>query len=128
MPAALNRVFGSQPSAGRIPSRTPVSVHMASAGPIARDARDAALIIQVIGGRDPSAIAAPSPDLVSALDHGIDGVRIAWSPEWGAIPHTASRVIDRAHQAASLLSSAGASVDSAAITCPTRRRGGYSSE
>lgn len=121
IPAALNGVFGFQPSAGRVPSRTPVSVHMASAGPITLDVRDGAIMMQVISGRDardPSAIDAPAPDLVNTLDLGIAGLRIGWSPDWGVIPHVDDRALDLARQATWLFANAGAAVEQAAISLP----------
>lgn len=121
IPAALNGVFGFQPSAGRVPMRTPVSVHMASAGPITQDVRDGAIMMQVISGRDardPSAIDAPAPDLLSGLDTGIVGLRIGWSADWGVIPAIDSRVLALAERATSIFASAGASVDEASITLP----------
>jgi len=121
IPAALNGVFGFQPSAGRVPMRTPVSVHMASAGPITQDVRDGAIMMQIISGRDardPSTIDAPAPDLLSGLDAGIAGLKIGWSADWGVIPAVDNRVLELAGQAASLLASAGASVDEASIVLP----------
>lgn len=121
IPAALNGVFGFQPSAGRVPMRTPVSVHMASAGPITQDVRDGAIMMQIISGRDardPSAIDAPAPDLVGGLDMGIANLRIGWSPDWGIIPAVDNRVLELAGQATLLFASAGASVDEALICLP----------
>ncbi len=121
IPAALNGVFGFQPSAGRIPSRSPVSVHMSSAGPITQDVRDGAIIMQVLAGRDardPSAIDEPSPDLVSALGAGVAGKRIGWSRDWGVVTGGDPRAIDVAEKAVRLFSTAGANVEVADVTLP----------
>lgn len=86
IPASYNGVVGFQPSAGRIPSREPHSVQMASAGPMTIDVRDSAIIIQALSGldpRDPSAIERPAPDFIGHLHDGVKGLRIAWSKDWG---------------------------------------------
>lgn len=121
IPSALNGVFGFQPSAGRIPSRTPVSVHMASAGPITIDVRDAAIMMQVMAGRDardPSAIDEGAPDLLTDLDAGIAGQRIGWTRDWGVVTGGDSRAIDLAEMSAGLFAAAGAKVGAADVTLP----------
>ena len=54
-------------------------------GPIARSVKDAALLLQVLAGfdrRDPSTLRTDPPDFVGATERPIDGLRIAWSPDF----------------------------------------------
>ena len=98
IPACFNGVFGFHPSAGRIPMRAPRSVQMASAGPMTLHVRDAANLIQVMSGsdpRDPSAIECASPSFLEDLDKGVEGYKIAWSPDLGRIPIVDRRVVDK---------------------------------
>ena len=127
IPAALCGVFGFQPSSGRIPMRTPTSVHMASAGPITLDVRDAAIMMEAMAGRDardPSAIDEAAPALVEGLDGGIGGLRIGWSRDWGVIPEVNKAVVNLAEQAAAMFEKAGARVGQAGITLPDEKAWG----
>lgn len=121
IPACYNGVFGFQPSAGRIPMRTPRTVHMASAGPMTLYVEDAATIIQVLSGkdpRDPSAIEAEAPNFLGALDKGIKGCRIAWSRDWGVVPDVEPRVTAAVEKAVQRFTEAGAIVDAPEIRFP----------
>lgn len=93
IPAALSGVYGIKPSWGRIPhiyrpngfSFTPLVQH----GPLARTVRDAALALSVMSGphpRDPISLPDEGLDLVGACSRGIEGLRIAYSPDLGVFP------------------------------------------
>src|SRR3546814_11164631 len=54
--------------------------------PISRDARDAALLLQVMAGPDGRDIVCrmeTPPDYSTHLEDGIDGVRVAWTDDYG---------------------------------------------
>ena len=80
-PAALCGVVGLKPTYGLV-SRFGLVAFASSldqAGPITRDVRDAALVLQAIAGPDPrdsTSLPGPVPDYVAALDKGIHGMRV----------------------------------------------------
>ncbi len=87
IPAAFTGTFGFKANYGRVPvwpaSATPTLAHVC---PLARNVRDAALLLRAIAGydpRDPSAIAGPVPDFLAACNAPVTGLRIAWSPTLG---------------------------------------------
>ncbi|MEU0074225.1 amidase [Streptomyces sp. NPDC006332] len=87
IPAAFCGIFALKPTYGRVPLY-PASAFgtLAHVGPMTRDAADAALLLDVIGGadsRDWSALA-PAPGPFSAgLAGGVRGLRVAYSPSLG---------------------------------------------
>lgn len=121
IPASFNGVFGLQPSAGRIPMRSPKKVVMSSTGPATLHVEDAALIMSVIGGpdpRDPSAIEHSNPDFQGLLGGGVNGAKIAWTPDFGRIPIIDSRVVDATAHAVRRFNDAGAIVEMPSIKQP----------
>ena len=87
IPAALCGLFGIKAQFGRVPvfpvSAAPTLAHV---GALARNVRDAALLLGVMAGhdtRDAFGVAEPLPDFVAACDGGAEGMRIAWSPTFG---------------------------------------------
>lgn len=80
-PASLCGVVGVKPSYGRVSRYGLVAFgsSLDQVGPLARDVRDAALLLGVIAGfdeRDSTSVDQPVPDYVAALDQPLDGVRI----------------------------------------------------
>jgi aspartyl-tRNA(Asn)/glutamyl-tRNA(Gln) amidotransferase subunit A len=86
-PAAFCGVLGMKPTYGRV-SRYGLIAFASSLdqiGPFARDAEDAALILQIIAGADPmdsTAVDVPVPDYRAALAQGIEGMRIGVPAEY----------------------------------------------
>lgn len=80
-PAGLCGVVGLKPTYGLV-SRYGLIAFASSldqAGPITRDVRDAALVLQVIAGNDPmdsTSLTQPVPDFAAGLEDGIDGLKI----------------------------------------------------
>ena len=88
IPASLCGVFGLKPTNGRVPQHVHdwgIS-HVSCLGPITRNVRDAALMLNVIAEPDKSdytCIRTPHPDYLKALDNKLKTLRIAWSLDLG---------------------------------------------
>ncbi len=86
-PAGLCGVVGLKPTYGRVSRYGLVAFgsSLDQIGPLTRDVRDAALLLQVIGGhdgRDSTCAREPVPDYLSDIDGSIDGVRIGIPREY----------------------------------------------
>ena len=97
-PAALCGVVGLKPTYGLVPRYGLIAFasSLDQAGPLTRDVRDAALVLQVIAGLDPkdsTSLPSPVPDYVAALDKGIDGLKI------GVVKEISGEGVDPAVQA-----------------------------
>lgn len=80
-PAACCGVTGIKPTLGRVPraGTMPLSPSLDTIGPLARTARDCALVLAAIAGPDPDdphGDAAPVPDWMAALDAGAQGLTV----------------------------------------------------
>lgn len=86
-PANLCGVVGLKPSYGRV-SRWGLVAFASSLdqiGPLAKDVRDCAILLQAIAGRDPrdsTSVDAPVPDYEAALRGGVRGLRIGVPKEY----------------------------------------------
>jgi aspartyl-tRNA(Asn)/glutamyl-tRNA(Gln) amidotransferase subunit A len=86
-PAALCGVVGMKPTYGRV-SRYGLVAFASSLdqiGPMSKDVRDAALLLQAIAGhdvRDSTSARRPTEDFVAGLDQGVDGVRVGIPKEY----------------------------------------------
>jgi aspartyl-tRNA(Asn)/glutamyl-tRNA(Gln) amidotransferase subunit A len=89
-PAAFCGVVGLKPTYGRV-SRYGLIAFGSSLdcpGPLARNVRDAALMMNAIAGSDPrdaTAAAVPVPDYTADLEKGVKGMRIGLSPDYGQL-------------------------------------------
>lgn len=121
LPAAISGVIGVHPTVGRIPSfnfQNPSLTLSTTIGPLARDGRDAAMVMQVMAGpdgRDVVGIDEPAPDYLANLDKGVRGLRFAWTDDFGwgkayELPG-AKRVVAVAHAAAHGFRDLGAIVE-----------------
>ena len=90
-PAAWCSLVGFRTSPGRVPlwpSNMPYNP-LAVAGPIARRAADAALLLSAMAGPDPRvplSIETPGRAFRGSLDRDFSDARIAWSPTLGGYP------------------------------------------
>ena len=86
-PAAFCGVVGMKPTYGRV-SRYGLIAFGSSLdcpGPLARNVKDAALMLQVIAGADKADATAASgevPDYLKEIDQGVAGMRIGLSPDY----------------------------------------------
>ena len=91
IPAHFCGIYGIKPTQGRVSGFTGTEGHpmpyiFSQNGPIGRTVKDAALLLQVMAGHDPNdpvSLREVPPDFVAALDRGINGLRVAWSPDFG---------------------------------------------
>lgn len=115
VPAALCGVVGLKPTHGRISLRgvIPLSWNLDHAGPMARQVRDVALLLQVLAGYDPDdpySFDVPVDDYLTHLDAGVGGMRLALAGgDYFEQTHPAVKVA--VEQAARDLASSGAAVD-----------------
>jgi aspartyl-tRNA(Asn)/glutamyl-tRNA(Gln) amidotransferase subunit A len=87
IPCSFTGLFGIKPSFGRVPA-WPLSPFgtVAHVGPIARTVTDAALMLNVLSlpdARDWHALPFDPRDWRAGLEHGVAGLRIAYSPDLG---------------------------------------------
>ena len=86
-PAALCGVVGVKPTYGRV-SRYGLIAFASSldqVGPFGRDARDAALVLGVLSGKDPldaTSVDVPVPDFLRGLEDGVRGLRVGVPKEY----------------------------------------------
>ncbi|MSX57149.1 MAG: hypothetical protein F2772_16660, partial [Actinobacteria bacterium] len=118
IPSALCGTFGLFPTPGLVPARDSFSYSpFASLGPITRSVRDAALMLQAIAGHDPLEVGSldtPVPDYLSTLDAGVEGLRIAFTADFGWIDAD-PRITALTAEVASRLTAVGAVVEQPAI-------------
>ncbi|WBU60899.1 amidase [Paracoccus albus] len=88
IPASFCGVFGLKPSHGRIPLMLPNVNQHTHYGPLARNVRDAALMMDVCAGPDPRdlySLEGTPPGYLDNLDKPLTGKRIAWSADLGFV-------------------------------------------
>jgi len=128
-PAAFCGVYGLKPSFGRVPlvdrpnafsAHTPFS-HL---GPMAREVEDAALLLDVMAGphpRDPFSLPESGTQYRDALNRGIEGTEVAYSPDMGTYS-VDSRVRDIVRKAAEAFGEAGATVSTVEMDLGATRK------
>jgi amidase/aspartyl-tRNA(Asn)/glutamyl-tRNA(Gln) amidotransferase subunit A len=121
LPAAYSGVVGLHTTRGLIPHidyQKPTMMLTASYGPLGRNVRDVALFTRAMGGpdgRDYVCMQDPTPDCVASLDDGIEGLRLAWTDNFGFADRYATedspRIIEMVREAAQGLRGLGASLE-----------------
>jgi Asp-tRNA(Asn)/Glu-tRNA(Gln) amidotransferase A subunit family amidase len=122
LPAAYSGVVGLHTTPGLIPSVNyalpSLASLMGSHGPLARDVTDAALMVQAMAGpdgRDFGCFETEPPDYVGGLDQPLDGLRLAWTDDFGFAGRygqpESEQVVATVRAAAARLGSSGASVE-----------------
>lgn len=89
IPSSFSGVFGLKPSFGRVPAypASPFGI-LAHLGPMARNVSDAAFMLNAMSQpdeRDMLAWNTTPPDFRVALEDGVAGLRIGWSPRLGFV-------------------------------------------
>ncbi len=113
-PAAYCGVVGLKPTYGRV-SRYGLVAYASSldqVGPVTKDVEDAALLLNVISGRDPrdaTSVDREVPDYRAKLDEGVEGLRIGWAKEFYG-PGLDAEIRAAAEAAAQRLAGAGAEI------------------
>lgn len=121
LPAALCGIVGVHPTIGRVPNVDYDRPHLmlsTTFGPLARDARDAAIVLQAIAGPDGrdslSSVHPPAPDYLSHFDDGAHGMKLGWTDDYGFAADLAvdgtPQVIAKVREAAMKTRELGASV------------------
>jgi aspartyl-tRNA(Asn)/glutamyl-tRNA(Gln) amidotransferase subunit A len=88
IPSSCCGTFGLKPTLGLVPY-APIFgglETLSHVGPMTRTVRDAALMLTAMVGADPrdlSSLPAVGAEVLTALDQGVQGLRVAWSPDWG---------------------------------------------
>ncbi len=115
VPASFCGVFGFKASFGRVPQYPgfPGWENLSHTGPITRTVRDAALAMEIIGGkddRDRHSLPDTGLSYLPSLTGDLKGIRIAYSPDLGyaAVDPRVKSVTDRA---AMVFESLGAAVE-----------------
>ena len=116
IPSSYSGVFGLKPSCGLVPAWPASAVGpLSHQGPMARTVRDAALMLGAIAGadaRDRISFGERGIDYVSGLEAGVEGLRIAYSPDLGHVTVDAE-VAQLVAQAAEQFEALGCSVEEA---------------
>ena len=88
IPSSCCAIFGLKPTLGLVAMAPTFGglETLSHTGPMTRTVRDAALMLNSMVGADPrdlSSLPAVETDYLAGLDRGIQGLRVAWSPDWG---------------------------------------------
>jgi amidase len=118
IPASLVGVCGLRPSPGRVPLYPTAWVHdtLSVAGPLARSARDLALMLSVMGGPDARIpISLPSEESsFSSAPPDLRGRRVAWSNDLGGLCAVDAEIAAAVRATADVFVSFGCIVEEAA--------------
>jgi aspartyl-tRNA(Asn)/glutamyl-tRNA(Gln) amidotransferase subunit A len=115
IPCAFTGLFGIKASFGRVPA-WPLSPFgtVAHVGPITRTVADAALVLNVLAlpdARDWHALPPDARDYRTGLDHGVKGLRIAYSPTLGYVDNVDPEVASIVSSSLKIFEDLGATVE-----------------
>lgn len=117
-PAGWNNLFGLRPSFGAVPiaAANAFTSHGAVEGPMARTAKDLALLYDTMSGYDPRAplslLRPQGQSLADNLDRDFTDVRLAWMGDLGGYLPTEPGVIEMCETALANMDALGVSVES----------------
>ncbi len=115
IPNAFTATTGIKAHFGRVPAwpLSPMGT-VAHVGPMTRDVTDAALLLNIVSqpdARDWSALPPHDKDWSANLREGVKGLRIAYSPRLGYIPHVNAEVEAAVKRAVQVFVEMGAQVE-----------------
>jgi Asp-tRNA(Asn)/Glu-tRNA(Gln) amidotransferase A subunit family amidase len=122
IPASFCGAYGFKASFGRVPSATRPDAFLSHtpfshSGPLSRTVEDAALMLGAMAGphpRDPFSLPGEGVDYVAATRRPVEGMRVAYSPNFGVFP-VEERVLSVVDEAVHALEEAGAHVEEASV-------------
>jgi len=128
IPASLCGIVGLKPTYGRVSRRgvLPLSWSLDHVGPMTRTVEDAAIILQVIAGRDTAEASTsdePVPDYTQGLRGGVQGLRIG-VPKQFFFENVDAEVESAVRSALSLLEAMGAVILEVAVPLISEIPGG----
>lgn len=123
IPSSLCGTVGLKPSYGRVSRRgvTSLSWSLDHVGPLTRNVRDCALVLQQLAGPDrldPACLDVPVPDYLDGIDAGVAGLRVG-VPSNYFFDQVTDDVRDAVHAAIDVLDTAGAEIRE--VTVPAQQ-------
>ena len=128
IPAAWCGLYGFKPSFGRVPSVVRPNAFgntmpFLAEGPLTRTVEDAALVLNSLAGYDPRDVFSldQKHDFTADVGRNISGMRIAYSPDFGAYP-VDPKIAETVKTAVRAFEEAGAIVEEVNIDIPYDQR------
>ena len=128
IPASFCGVVGHKPTHGLVPYTGIVGIDNTfdHAGPMTRTVRDAALLLEVIAGKDPldpRQGEVPVQDYTGALGAGVGGLRVGILTEGFGLPESDAQVDQKVMEASNRLAELGAEVSEVSVPWHANARG-----
>lgn len=116
IPSSFCGVYGLKPTHGLVPYTgiMPIETTIDHAGPVSRNVRDNALLLEVLAGADgldPRQYQLKVDDYTSYLDRGVKGLKIGLVTEGFQLPNMDSRVAEKVRATAAVFEKLGAIVE-----------------
>ena len=120
IPASYCGVYGMKPTHGLVPYTgvMPIEATIDHTGPITKNVRDSALMLEVLAGPDgldPRQYAPKVTSYTAALDKGVAGLKIGILTEAFGVPGTQPGVVEKVRAGAERFAKMGAKVDEVSI-------------